>query len=312
MESKLQVFTGSANPALAMEIADHLGIPLGRAYVGSFRDGETRIRIEDNVRGADVFVVQPTCKPINHNIMELLIMIEALRRASARRITAVVPYYGYARQEKKSTGREPITAKLVANMITVAGANRVLAMDMHTPAIEGFFDIPVDHLRAVNVLTNRARQMELEDLVIVSPDAGGVLRANEFRARMRASLAIIAKHRPQPDVTEMLEMVGEVRGKNAVIVDDIVGTGGTLVEAAELLIDRGARAVYAFAVHAPMADGASELISRSPIRRVVVTNTIPLTEAQKGDKIEVLTVAPLIAEAIKRIHEDVSVSALFT
>jgi ribose-phosphate pyrophosphokinase len=312
MDSKLQVFSGSANRPLAMEIADHLGIPLGHAYVGAFRDGETRIRIEDNVRGADVFVVQPTCKPTNQHIMELLLMLEALRRASARRITAVVPYYGYARQEKKSTGREPIAAKLVANMVTVAGAKRVLAMDLHTPAIEGFFDIPVDHLRAVNVLTNRCRQMELDNLVIVSPDAGGVLRANDFRARMRASLAIIAKHRPQPDVTEMLEMVGEVRGKNAVIVDDIIGTGGTLIEAAEMLMERGARAVYAFAVHAPMADGAAESIGNSHIRRVVVTNTIPLTEEQKGDKIEVLTVAPLIAEAIKRIHEDVSVSALFT
>lgn len=312
MDSKLQVFTGSANPALALEIADHLGIPLGHAQVGAFRDGESRIRIEDNVRGADVFVVQPTCKPVNHHIMELLMMIEALRRASARRITAVVPYYGYARQEKKSTGREPISGKLVANLITVAGANRVLTMDLHTPAIEGFFDIPVDHLRAVNVLTTRCRQMELEDLVIVSPDAGGVLRANDFRARMRAGLAIIAKHRPQPDVTEMIEMVGEVRGKNAVIVDDIIGTGGTLVEAADMLLERGARAVYAFAVHAPMADGATGLIGTSHISRVVVTNTIPLTDVEKGDKLEVLTVAPLIAEAIKRIHEDVSVSALFT
>ena len=312
MESRLQVFTGSANPALATEIADHLSIPLGRAFIGAFKDGESRIRIEDNVRGADVFVIQPTCKPANQHIMELLLMIEALRRASAKRITAVIPFYGYARQEKKSTGREPISGKLVANLIAVAGANRVLTMDLHTPAIEGFFDIPVDHLRAVNVLTHRARQMDLDDLVIVSPDAGGVLRANEFRARMRASLAIIAKHRPQPDVTEMLEMVGEVRGKHAVIVDDIIGTGGTLVEAAEMLMERGARAVYAFAVHAPMADGASELIAASTITRVVVTNTIPLTAEQKGDKIEVLTVAPLIAEAIKRIHEDVSVSALFT
>jgi ribose-phosphate pyrophosphokinase len=209
-------------------------------------------------------------------------------------------------------GREPISAKLVANMITVAGANRVLALDLHTPAIEGFFDIPVDHLRAVTVLTNRCRQMELDDIVIVSPDTGGVPRANDFRARMRASLAIIAKHRPQPDVTELLEMVGEVRGKNAVIVDDIIATGSTLIEAAEMLMERGARAVYTFAVHAPLADGAHAAISKSVIRRVVVTNTIPLTDAQKDDKIEVLTVAPLIAEAIKRIHEDVSVSALFT
>lgn len=312
MDSKLQVFSGSANPALAGEIADHLGIPLGRSFVGTFKDEETRIRIEDNVRGADAFVVQPTCKPVDHHIMELLLMIDALRRASARRITAVIPYYGYARQEKKTTGREPISGKVVANLIATAGANRLLTMDLHTPAIEGFFDIPVDHLRAVKLLTTKLRQMHLEDVVIVSPDPGGVLRANDFRARIGASLAIIAKHRPQPDVAEMLEMVGEVRGKNAVIVDDIISTGGTLVEAANMLMDRGAKAVYSFGVHAPLSGGAAGLIARSAIQQVVVTNTIPLTAAQKGDKIEVLTVAPLIAEAIKRIHEDVSVSALFT
>ncbi len=312
MESKLQVFSGSANRALATEIADNLGIPLGNAYVGTFKDEETRIRIEDNVRGADVFVVQPTCRPVDHHIMELLLMIEAVRRASARRITAVIPYYGYSRQEKKSTGREPISAKLVANLITVAGANRVLAMDLHTPAIEGFFDIPVDHMRSVNVLTTHCLQMELENPVVVSPDPGGVLRANDFRARIGASLAIIAKQRPQPDVAEMLEMVGEVRGKNAIIVDDIIGTGDTLVQASNMLMDRGARAVYSFAVHAPLPGRAAERIADSRISHVVVTNTIPVTPAQKGDKIEVLTVAPLIAEAIKRIHEDVSVSALFT
>lgn len=312
MESKLQVFSGSANPALAAEITDHLGIPLGRAFVGTFKDDETRIRIEDNVRGADVFVVQPTCRPVDHHIMELLLMIEALRRASAHRITAVIPYYGYSRQEKKSTGREPISGKLVANLITTAGAQRVLTMDLHTPAIEGFFDIPVDHLRSVNVLTSHCRQMHLEDVVVVSPDPGGVLRANDFRARIGASLAIIAKQRPQPDVAEMLEMVGEVRGKTAVIVDDIISTGGTLVEASNMLMERGARAVYAFGVHAPLAGQAAHLIAASAIRHVAVTNTIPVTEAQKGDKIEVLTVAPLLAEAIKRIHEDVSVSALFT
>jgi ribose-phosphate pyrophosphokinase len=312
VESKLQVFSGSANRALATEIADNLGIPLGNAYVGTFKDEETRIRIEDNVRGADVFVVQPTCRPVDHHIMELLLMIEAVRRASARRITAVIPYYGYSRQEKKSTGREPISAKLIANLITVAGANRVLAMDLHTPAIEGFFDIPVDHMRSVNVLTSHCLQMELENPVVVSPDPGGVLRANDFRARIGASLAIIAKQRPQPDVAEMLEMVGEVRGKNAIIVDDIIGTGDTLVQASNMLMDRGARAVYSFAVHAPLPGRAAERIADSRISHVVVTNTIPVTAAQKGDKIEVLTVAPLIAEAIKRIHEDVSVSALFT
>ncbi len=239
-------------------------------------------------------------------------MIDALRRASAARITAVIPYYGYSRQEKKSTGREPITGRLVADLITSAGANRVLAIDLHTPAIEGFFDIPVDHLRSVNVLTTRCKQMGLENVVVVSPDPGGVLRANDFRARIGAELAIMAKQRPQPDVAEMLEMVGEVRGKTAIIVDDIISTGSTLVEAANMLTERGARAVYAFGVHAPLVGRAAALIAASPIRRVVVTNTIPVTDEQKGDKIEVLTVAPLIAEAIKRIHENVSVSALFT
>jgi ribose-phosphate pyrophosphokinase len=312
MASRLQIFTGSANPALAGEIADILGIPMGRAFVGIFKDEETRIRIEDNVRGADVFVVQPTCRPVDHHIMELLIMIEALRRASARRITAVIPYFGYSRQEKKSVGREPISGKLVANLITVAGANRVLTVDLHTPAIEGFFDIPVDHLRAVNTLVRHCKQMHLENVVVVSPDPGGVLRANDFRARLGASLAIIAKQRPAPDVTEILEMVGEVKDKTAIIVDDIISTGGTLTEAASMLMDRGARAVYAFGVHAPLAGRAAELIAQSSVCHVVVTNTIPVTEAQKGDKIEVLTIAPLIAEAIKRIHEDVSVSALFT
>jgi ribose-phosphate pyrophosphokinase len=312
MASRLQVFTGSANPALAGEITDILGIPMGRAFVGIFKDEETRIRIEDNVRGADVFVVQPTCRPVDHHIMELLIMIEALRRASARRITAVIPYFGYSRQEKKSVGREPISGKLVANLITVAGANRVLTVDLHTPAIEGFFDIPVDHLRAVNILVRQCKQMHLENVVVVSPDPGGVLRANDFRARLGASLAIIAKQRPAPDVTEILEMVGEVKDKTAIIVDDIISTGGTLTEAASMLMDRGAQAVYAFGVHAPLAGRAAELIAQSSVRHVVVTNTIPVTEAQKGDKIEVLTIAPLIAEAIKRIHEDVSVSALFT
>ncbi len=311
MEGSLQVFSGSANPALAGEITEILGIPIGRAFVGTFRDEETRVRIEDNVRGADVFVVQPTCRPVDHHIMELLIMIEALRRASARRITAVIPYFGYSRQEKKSVGREPITGRLVANLITVAGANRVLTLDLHTPAIEGFFDIPVDHLRSANVMVAHCKQMNLDNVVVVSPDPGGVLRANDFRARLGASLAIIAKQRPAPDVAEIIEMVGEVRDRNAVIVDDIISTGGTLIEAADMLMERGARAVYAFGVHATLAGRAAELIAESCIRRVVVTNSIPVTEAQKGDKIEVLTIAPLIAEAIKRIHEDASVSALF-
>jgi ribose-phosphate pyrophosphokinase len=312
MHRELQVFTGNANPALAREITDALGIPLGRALVGRFRNGETRIRIEDNVRGADVFVVQPTCKPTDHNIIELLLMIDALKRASANRITAVIPYYGYAKQEKKTAGREPISAKLVANLITTAGANRVLAIDLHAPAIEGFFDIPVDHLRAGGVLAAHLRRMDLDNPVVVSPDAGGVLRANEFRERVGASLAIIAKQRPRPDVAEALEMVGDVRGKTAVLVDDLISTGGTAIEATRLILDRGAQDVYMFATHAAMTGEALELIQRSPLHRLVVTNTIPLPETAWNDKIEVLTVAPLLAETIKRIHEHESVSALFT
>ena len=312
MHRELQVFTGNANPALAREITDALGIPLGRALVGRFRNGETRIRIEDNVRGADVFVVQPTCKPTDHNIIELLLMMDALKRASANRITAVIPYYGYAKQEKKTAGREPISAKLVANLITTAGADRVLAIDLHAPAIEGFFDIPVDHLRAGGVLAAHLRRMDLDNPVVVSPDAGGVLRANEFRERVGASLAIIAKQRPRPDVAEALEMVGDVRGKTAVLVDDLISTGGTAIEATRLILDRGAQDVYMFATHAAMTGEALDLIERSPLHRLVVTNTIPLPEAARNDKIEVLTVAPLLAETIKRIHEHESVSALFT
>ena len=239
-------------------------------------------------------------------------MMDALKRASANRITAVIPYYGYAKQEKKTAGREPISAKLVANLITTAGANRVLAIDLHAPAIEGFFDIPVDHLRAGGVLAAHLRRLDLDNLVVVSPDAGGVLRANEFRERVGASLAIIAKQRPRPDVAEALEMVGDVRGKTAVLVDDLISTGGTAIEATRLILDRGAQDVYMFATHAAMTGEALDLIQRSPLHRLVVTNTIPLPEAARNDKIEVLTVAPLLAETIKRIHEHESVSALFT
>lgn len=312
MPTNLQIFSGSANPSLAREIASHLGVPMGHAIVGEFKNQETRVKIEDNVRGADVFVVQPTCHPVDHHIMELLLMIDGLRRASAARITAVIPYYGYAKQEKKTSGREPISAKLVANLIATAGADRVLTMDLHAPAIEGFFDIPVDHLRAAPVLAAHFRSLGLGDVVVVSPDAGGVLRANDFRARVGASLAIIAKQRPRPDVVETLEMVGEVRDKTAVLVDDMISTGGTIVEATHRLLERGARAVHCVAVHAPFAPDAIERLCDSPLENIVVTNTIPLTIDARRDKIQVLTVAPLLAEVIRRIHDDVSVSALFT
>src|SRR6476620_1234402 len=250
MEGRLQIFSGNANRPLAQEIAGYLNINLGRAIVSRFKNGESRIKLEENVRGSDVFVIQPTCTPVNEHLMELLLLIDALRRASAARVTAVIPYYGYAKQEKKTSGREPISAKLVANLIVTAGAHRVLTLDLHAPAIEGFFDIPVDHLRATPLLARRWRQvMAGADVVAVSPDAGGVARADDFRARVNAPLAIISKRHPHPDATEVLEMVGDVDGKTCVIIDDMISTAGTLVEAAELLRARGAADIHAAATH---------------------------------------------------------------
>ncbi len=311
MEGRLQIFSGNANRPLAEEIAGFLNLSLGRSMIGTFKNGESRIKIEENVRGSDVFVVQPTCTPVNHNLMELLLLIDALRRASAARITAVVPYYGYAKQEKKTAGREPISAKLVANLITVAGANRILTMDLHAPAIEGFFDIPADHLQAGPLLAEYFNTLNLKNTVVVSPDAGGVGRANSFREHIGASLAIIAKQRPQPDVAEMLEMVGDIEGKTAVIVDDMISTGGTLAQAARALRERGACAVYACATHAVFAGNAQSVLRNSPLEETVVTNTIPLAECSKDSRIRVISVAPLFAEAIMRIHKDLSLSALF-
>lgn len=312
MEGRLQIFSGNANRVLAQEIASYLNINLGRAVVGTFKNGETRIKVEENVRGSDVFVIQPTCTPVNQNLMELLFLIDALRRASAARVTAVVPYYGYAKQEKKTTGREPISAKLVANLINVAGADRLLTMDLHSPPIEGFFDIPVDHLQAGPLLAEYIRELNLPHPVVVSPDAGGVGRANSFRERIGAGLAIIAKQRPQPDVAEMLEMVGEVDGKTAIIVDDMISTGGTLAEAAKSLRARGALGVYACATHGVFADNAISIIAESPLVETITTNTIPLTTKCSDAGIRIISVAPLFAEAIMRIHKDLSLSALFT
>jgi ribose-phosphate pyrophosphokinase len=313
MMPELKIFSGSANCPLAEDICQNLEVPLGQAMVGKFRNGETRIKINEHVRGADVFVIQPTSNPSDHHIMELLIMIDALKRASADRITAVMPYYAYAKQEKKTSGREPISAKLVANLIVTAGANRVIAVDLHAPAIQGFFDIPVDHLTAIPILARLLREQVTDprDVVVVSPDSGGVSRANEFRDRVGASLAIIAKQRPEPDRAEVLEMVGDVEGKIAVIVDDMISTGGTLDEAARILLQRGAERVWAYAVHPVFAGDALSLICDSLMERVVVTNTIPVPPEARDNKVEVVNIAPLIAEAIKRIHEGQSVSALF-
>ncbi|MFO7272802.1 ribose-phosphate diphosphokinase [Sphaerobacter thermophilus] len=312
MDGRLQVFAGNSSPALANRIVSELEAPLGRAIVGSWKDGETRVKLEENVRGSDVFVIQTMSRPVNQNLMELLVILDALRRASAARITAVIPYYAYARQEKKTSGREPISAKLVANLLVTAGADRILTMDLHSPAIEGFFDIQVDHLRATPILAAHFRRLGLDDLVVVSPDSGSVARAEEFRRRTGGSLAIISKQRPGPERAEVLEMVGDVEGRHAVIVDDMISSGWTLVKAAEALLARGARSVRAAAVHGVFAGEAMRLIQESPIEKVFVTDTLPLPEGVSSDKVEVLTVAPLIAEAIMRIHKDLSISALFT
>lgn len=312
MDGRLQVFSANANRPLAEAIVQDLGIPLGRALVGAFRNGETRVRIEENVRGSDVFIVQPMCSPVNQHIMDLLITIDAMRRSSAGRITAVIPYYAYAKQEKKTAGREPISAKLVANLLVTAGVDRILTVDLHAPAIEGFFDIPVDHLRAAPILANYIKREGFQDIVVVSPDAGGVARADDFRSRIGGGLAIFSKMRHAPDTAAMLDMVGEVSGKVAIIIDDMISTGGTLIEAAHQLHERGATAVFAAAVHGVFAAGALAQITESPIERLWVTDTLAIdTEAAVGARIAVLSVAPLLAQAIQRIHKDLSVSSLF-
>lgn len=311
----LQIFTGTAHPELARAIAKNMGTPLGEATVGQFRNGETRVVIDESVRGADVYVIQPTCHPVNHYLMEMLIMMDAIKRASALRITAVLPYYGYAKQEKKSRSREPITAKLVADLLQVAGADRILTCDLHSPAIEGFFNIPVDHLQGRRLLADRCRELDLPDPVVVTPDQGRVGWAMEMRERIggHADLAIIAKQRPQADKAYAIEMVGDVRGKTALLIDDIIMTGGTLVAAAEMLLERGARAVYACATHAAFAPGTRTLLEESPFTKVLISDTAPLPDNgfHGPTKIEVVSVAPLFAEAIRHIHEDRSVSALF-
>jgi ribose-phosphate pyrophosphokinase len=311
VEGRLQVFSGNAHPQLAQGICAELGTNMGRATVAKFKNGETRVKLDENVRGADVFVIQPTSEPVNDYIMELLLMIDSLRRASADRITAVIPYYGYAKQEKKTSGREPISAKLVANLITTAGADRVLAIDLHAPAIEGFFDIPVDHLRATPLLARAFRAKVQGDIVVVSPDAGGVGRAQDFRTRAQGSLAIISKQHPDADKTEMLDIVGDVEGKTAVIVDDMISTGGTLIEATKLLKDRGAKRIYVCATHGIFAGDALDLIADADIDELIVTDTIPLPQAAPVN-VSTVSVAPLLAEAIMRTHKGMSISALFT
>ncbi|HWQ70994.1 MAG TPA: ribose-phosphate pyrophosphokinase [Desulfitobacteriaceae bacterium] len=308
---KLKIFCGTANPELTEEIGEYLGIPLGICRVVNFCDGETSIDIGESVRGADVFVIQPTCMPTNDNIMVLLIMIDALKRASARRITAVMPYYGYARQERKSKARDPITAKLMANLITKAGADRVVTMDLHAPAIQGFFDIPVDHLLGVPILAQYFIEKQLDNVCVVSPDLGGVTRARSLAERIGASLAIIDKRRPEPNVSEIMNVIGELEGKTAIMIDDIIDTAGTITHAAQALKDRGAKEIYTCCTHPVLSGVAIERLKNSVIKELVVTNTIPVIQEKRIPKIKVLSVAPLLGEAIARIHEDLSVSKLF-
>src|SRR4030081_1775631 len=310
---QMKIFTGNANPALAGKICASLGCPLGSASVEPFSDGEIRLQILENVRGADVFVVQPTCTPVDRHLIELLLMTDALKRASAERITAVLPYYGYARQDRKDKPRMPISAKLVASVLETAGANRVLALDLHAAQIQGFFDIPVDHLFAAPVLVEYFQgRFGRDELTVVSPDAGGVERARNFAKRLNAPLAIIDKRRTEVNVAEVMNIIGDVKGKHCLIVDDLVDTAGTLVKGAEALMEQGAASVTACATHAVLSGLAIERIQNSVIREVVVSNSIPLTEAgRKCAKIRQLSVAPLLASAIQSIHEETSVSQLF-
>lgn len=309
----LVVFTGNSNPQLASAIASYLEVPLGKAMVKNFSNGETRVQIEENVRGAEVFVVQPTCGNVNDSLMELLIICDALSRSSANSITVLIPYYGYSRQEKKTTGREPITAKLVANLITVAGADRVITVDLHAAAIQGFFDIPVDNLVAMPIVVDyfRHKGIPKEDLVVVSPDAGGVSRARMFAERLGAGLAIIFKRRPRPDAVDVMDFVGDIDGKTCLIVDDIISTGGTLLKAVDLLMEKGAQRVFAATTHGLFAGDAIEAIASSPIEEVIVTDTVPISAEARHNKVTVLSVAPLLGEAIRRNYFHLSVSKLF-
>lgn len=306
---KLKIFTGNANPELAKEICDYLGLPLGEAHVGRFNNGEVQIMIDESVRGKDVFIVQPTSYPVNDNLMELMVMADALKRASARHITAVVPYYGYARQDRKTRGREPITAKLVANLLQTAGITRLVTIDLHAGQIQGFFDVPVDHLFGAGIIAKYINEKKMDDLIVVSPDLGGVTRARDLADRIGAPIAIIEKKRPEPGVAKVMNLIGDVAGKNCIIIDDIVDTAGSLVEGAKALKEFGAKSVMACVTHAVLTDPAAERIADSNIEELIVTNTIPLR--REIPKLTQLSVAPLLGEAIMRIFHEVSVSNLF-
>lgn len=311
-ENKLRIFTGNANPDLAREIAAYLGTTVGDSVVNRFNNGEIQVMINESVRGKDIFIVQPTCGPIvNDNVMELLIMADAFKRASANHITAVIPYYGYARQDRKARGREPITAKLMADLLETAGVTRVVTIDLHAAQIQGFFNIPFDHMPGGPLLAEYIKNKELDDMVVVSPDLGGVSRARGFAEILNAPMAIIDKRRPEPGVAEVMNLIGNVEGKNCILVDDMVDTAGSLTEGARALKKFGAEEIYACCTHAVLTDPALSRIAQSDITELVVTNTIPLAPSKKHPKIKVLSIAPILAETILRIYNDWSVSQLF-
>ncbi len=308
---RLKLFSGNSNVALAEEIAQYLGVSLGSSKVKRFSDGEIQVKINESVRGADVFIIQSTSQSVNENLMELLIMVDAVRRASARRITAVLPYYGYARQDRKTRARDPITAKLVANLLYASGARRVVTMDLHAGQIQGFFDIPVDHLPGVPILAEYFLQQKLDNVVVVSPDLGGVTRARDLAERIGAPIAIIDKRRPEPNVAEVMNIIGNVRGKKVIMIDDIIDTAGTINQGSRAMKEWGAEEIYVCCTHPVLSGPAIQRLAQAPVKEVLVTNTITLAEEKMMDKLKVLSVAPLLGEAIIRIHEDLSVSKLF-
>lgn len=313
-DGSLQLFTLNSNRPLAEEIAEHIGVPLGKCTVSHFSDGETQINIEESVRGRDVFVIQSTSEPVNDNLMELLIFVDALKRASAKTINIVLPYYGYARQDRKTRGREPITAKLVANLIAVAGADRVVTMDLHAGQIQGYFDIPVDHFTAIRLLSETFKDMaygKSDEFVVVSPDLGGVVRARSFADYLKLGIAIIEKRRPRPNVSEVMNVIGDFEGKNCILVDDMIDTGGTIINAAHHLLDNGAKDVYIAATHGVLSGNAVEKLENSRVKELVITDTISLSSKKETSKIKQVSIAPLLAEAIKRINTYKSISGLF-
>lgn len=309
----IKIFTGNSYPALVQEIADIIGVQVGDSKVSKFSNGEISVDINETVRGTDLFLIQTLCEPVNDNIMELLIMLDAFKRASAGRITAVIPNYAYARQDRKAKARQPITAKLMADLIHTAGAERVLTMDLHAPQIQGFFNIPVDHLEGVPILAKYFKKLKLneDETIVVSPDIGGVKRARKFAEKLHAPIAIIDKRRPKPNVSEVMSIIGDVKGKQAILVDDMIDTAGSIVNAAEALMKMGAKEVYACCTHGVLSGPAIERLDKSPLKQIVILNTIPIDSDKKIDKIKVLSVAPIFAEAIRRIYEDMPVSKIF-